>query len=142
MTFQREVVSEELDHVNEQYQQLSSAFAAQSDELVQAENDRKELRDRLAVRETELSKVKERKERRASVSKVWLPPSLPLSFSLSLSSLTYSLIHLFFKMQSFDDMMTMLQQSEEEKDRYPFTIFFLPDYTALYVHCMWDLLIV
>lgn len=70
LSIQREIVSEELEHVSEQHQQLSSAFAAQSAELARAEAEGKELREKLALRETELVRVQKKKERRASVSKV------------------------------------------------------------------------
>ena len=67
---QREIVSEELDHVSEQHQQLSSVFAAQSAELARVEAEGKKMREKLALREAELARVHQKKERRASVSKV------------------------------------------------------------------------
>lgn len=63
-------MSEELEHVSEQHQQLSSAFAAQSAELARVEAEGKDLREKLALREAELARVHQKKERRASVSKV------------------------------------------------------------------------
>ena len=67
---QREIVVEELDHISEEHQQLSSTFAAQSAELARVEGELRGARERLAVRETELARMRQRKERRASVSKV------------------------------------------------------------------------
>ena len=61
---------EELDHISEEHQQLSSTFAAQSAELARVEGELRGARERLAVRETELARMRQRKERRASVSKV------------------------------------------------------------------------
>ena len=67
---QREIVVEELEHISEQHQQLSSTFAAQSEELARVEREVQETRDKLALRETELVNLRQKKERRASVSKV------------------------------------------------------------------------
>ena len=67
---QREIVVEELEHISEQYQQLSSTFAAQSEELSLVERETRETRESLALRETELATLRQKKERRASVSKV------------------------------------------------------------------------
>ena len=67
---QCEIVCEELEYINEQHQQLSSAFAAQSAELARVEGEARETRERLALRETELARLRQKKERRASVSKV------------------------------------------------------------------------
>ena len=67
---QREIVVEELEHISEQYQQLSSTFAAQSEELSLVERETRETRETLALRETELATLRQKKERRASVSKV------------------------------------------------------------------------
>jgi chromosome segregation ATPase len=86
---EREIVVEELEHISEQYQQLSSTFAAQSGELSLVERETRETRESLALRETELATLRQKKERRASVSKA----------------------------QSFDEMKTLLEQSDEEKDR-------------------------
>ena len=67
---QREIVVEELEHISEQHQHLSSTFAAQSAELERVEREAREVRERLALRETELARLRQKKERRASVSKV------------------------------------------------------------------------
>lgn len=72
-------MSEELEHISEQYQQLSSAFAAQSTELARAEKEGKEVGERLALREVELARVRQKKERRASVSKVHVCVRIQLS---------------------------------------------------------------
>ena len=69
---QCEIVCEELEYISEQHQQLSSAFAAQSEELARVEREGKETRERLALREAELVRLRQKKERRASVSKVEL----------------------------------------------------------------------
>lgn len=59
-----------MEHISEQHQQLSSTFAAQSAELARVEREVQETRDKLALRETELVNLRQKKERRASVSKV------------------------------------------------------------------------
>ena len=68
---------EELEHVSEQYQQLSTTFEAVSGELSLVEREAQETRDKLALQETELASLREKKERRASVSKVE-PPRFPI----------------------------------------------------------------
>ena len=67
---QREVVSEELEHISEQHQQLSAVFSAQSAALAQVEVEGRQMRERLALRESELARLRQKRERRASVNKV------------------------------------------------------------------------
>ena len=73
---QREIVADELEHISEQHQQLSSTFVAQSEELARVEDEAKELRERLALRETELARLRQKKERRDSVSRVHTSTSI------------------------------------------------------------------
>ena len=73
-------MADELEHINEQHQQLSSTFAAQSEELAQVEDEAKELRERLALRETELARLRQKKERRDSVSRVHTSTSILVKY--------------------------------------------------------------
>ena len=91
---QREIVAEELEHISEQHQQLSSTFAAQSAELARVEREEEETRERLTLRERELATLKRKKERRASVSKVYIRRALPVPTARCLSVGHYRHSHL------------------------------------------------
>lgn len=68
---EREVVSEELDCLTEQYQQLESAFESQSSQLSHSNSEIEKLRLELEFKEAELDKLtQQNKERRASLSRV------------------------------------------------------------------------
>ena len=70
---EREIVSEELDSLTEQYQQLESAFESQSSQLSHSHSELEQLRQHLEVKITELDKLTQQdKQRRASLSRVRL----------------------------------------------------------------------
>jgi septal ring factor EnvC (AmiA/AmiB activator) len=68
---EREIVSEELDSLAEQYQQLESAFESQSSQLSNSHSEVEQLRRELETKTAELGKLAQQdKERRASFSRV------------------------------------------------------------------------
>ena len=68
---EREIVSEELDSLTEQYQQLESAFESQSSQLSHSNSEVERLRRELETKTAELGKLTQQdKERRASLSRV------------------------------------------------------------------------
>ena len=68
---EREIVSEELDSITEQYQQLESAFESQSSQLSHSHSEVEKLRQELDAKTAELGKrALQDKERRASLSRV------------------------------------------------------------------------
>ena len=68
---EREIVSEELDSLTEQYQQLESAFESQSSQLSHSHSEVERLRRELETKTAELGKLAQQdKERRASISRV------------------------------------------------------------------------
>ena len=70
---EREIVSEELDSLTEQYQQLESAFESQSSQLSHSHSEMEKLRLELEAKTAELDKFTQKdKERRASLSRVRL----------------------------------------------------------------------
>ena len=79
---EREIVSEELDSLTEQYQQLESAFESQSSQLSHSQSEVEELRRELETKTAELGKLTQQdKKRRASLSRVrllWIQLSLVL----------------------------------------------------------------
>lgn len=71
---EREIVSEELDSLTEQYQQLESAFESQSSQLSHSHSEVERLRRELETKTAELGKLTQQdKERRASLSRVSPP---------------------------------------------------------------------
>ena len=68
---EKEVILDDLDGLNEQYQQLQEAFDSQAKSLVEAQSEAERLQTELTEKEGELTRLhSHQQERRASLSKV------------------------------------------------------------------------
>lgn len=68
---EKEVILDDLDGLNEQYQQLQEAFATQTRVLYEANGNAEKLASNLAEKEVELTRLySQQRERRESFSKV------------------------------------------------------------------------
>ena len=86
---EKEVILDDLDGLNEQYQQLQEAFDSQAKSLVEAQSEAERLQAELTEKEEELTRLhSHQQERRASLSKV-RPCPYTCKFVYSVYSVQY-----------------------------------------------------
>ena len=123
---EKEVILDDLDGLNEQYQQLQEAFDSQAKSLVEAQSEADRFQTELSEKEEELTRLhSHQQERRASLSKVRQCIYCMLFMHLLYSITVYMLLSLpilvWFLIQGVSKQIS-LEEKLDEIEKYPFTV--------------------